>query len=227
MWPEASEPLRKLLTDLTHTPRDRLKPFFDADLTARLSPINLTILHGLAEGHLDPIVNRVALQGPEAYISLQRLYQIKEPSYIDDVVRRYQLCVFHLLRERWDRENPGSKHGAFPLAVASSFPGHDSKIAANVRYWTRSGALLQRLSTDLGGLGILLVLPDTVSRSTWEAHISPTSARYDEAVQRLRSSGLCEFAERNGAYRVGSAVAQAFGLVQDGRSLLFPSSDAS
>ena len=75
-----------------------------------------------------------------------------------------------------------------------------------------------RLASDLGGLGILFVLPSTVSRSTWESHISPTAPRYNEVIERLRGSGLCEFAERSGAYRAGELILKALGISQSNGS---------
>ena len=90
------------------------------------------------------------------------------------------------------------------------------------RSWSRSGALLYQLSRDLGGLGIVLVLPNAVSRSVWESHLVSTAPRYDEAVRHLRASGLCTFAESSGAYKAGLRIGESLGLVRDGVTWVCP-----
>ncbi|KAL9091591.1 MAG: hypothetical protein Q9159_001329 [Coniocarpon cinnabarinum] len=222
-WPDAADNLKKFLTEVTHTPRDRLKPLFDADLTVRLAASDMEMLHTLAQGNLDCVVTRVSAVAPTAYINLKNSKHGQESSsYLTTLTRRCQLCIFYSLKEQFERNNLGIKPAAFASTIADSVNEDPTKVQPNVRYWARSGALLHRLASNLGGFGVLFILPASVSRSIWESFLSPNDPRYAEAVDHLRTSGVCNFAEVHGAYKAGTLIADRFGLVQTGRHLSFP-----
>ena len=214
--------MRRLLTDLLHnTPRDRLKPLFEADLSSPLQSEDIILLRQLASGDVEPITTRVSVDPIAAFGHLHGIAQTRASSYKEEIIRRCQLFVFHLLKEQFERENIGIKPGAFASVIASRIGEAPAKVLPSVRYWARSGALLHGLVSRLGGLGILFVLPMNVSRSIWESHLNPNVPRYAEAIDHLAASGLCEYADQSGAYKAGALVGERFGLVQVGNLLSF------
>lgn len=144
----------------------------------------------------------------EAYKALQASSVKRRPSYEEDIVRRLQLCVLFLLRV--DAEL-SSKRAAFANSLHTFVEDDLDTIMVKIRRWTSAGAALAGLAKQLGGYGILLVLPYNIPRSIWETYLSRSTARFTEIVDLFKERGICEVAEQSGAYHAGSMIAQRLG----------------
>ncbi|KAL9093232.1 MAG: hypothetical protein Q9159_000409 [Coniocarpon cinnabarinum] len=213
--PDASDFLRNVVAEMLRTPRDRLKPLFEADMDG---PVELEQIHEIATGRKDLLQDRLTSSASQAYVNIQMLMDLRDPSLFDDVLRRLQLYILFLLKEKFDREN-NAKPGAFANTIVASLEG-TNRVLPNTRHWLRSGAILYRVAADLGGIGTLFVLPRNVSRSIWESHLSPNAPRYYEAINYLRAQSLAERATKSGAMHAGISIVRSLGFTEDSELLI-------
>lgn len=123
-------------------------------------------------------VSSVKLTGLEAYRNLQAIMSQKQRKipFEEDIIRRFQLCVFFLIRSECER----TKRTTLAKSL-SPFLHNDDKIAYNIKQWTVAGAVFTGLAQQLGGYGVLLVLPTRdVPRSAWEIYLSRSTPRFQE-----------------------------------------------
>lgn len=138
----------------------------------------LKVIEGWSHGDID--LSGIHLTAPEAYRNLQRItsQNRRKIPYEDDVLRRFQLCIFFLMRS--ECEAPRAKRATFANSLQPFLDDALSKINSNVKSWAVAGGNLTGLAQQLGGYGVLLVLPREVSRSVWEIYLSRSTPRFQE-----------------------------------------------
>lgn len=195
--------------------RDRLTPLWEAEISVTPA-VRATIKQWTTQ---PPAEICIGFSEQSAYESLSGHMKQKETDLLDDISRRLQLCVLFQLYVRYKESHDRSSRGAFASDIALTSL-EDHKVVDNVQHWVAAGQTLTSLAANLGGYGILLVLPTTVPRSVWEAHLRRTSSRFDDVVNELRRRGICELARETGAYRVGQELADRLKLDPPTSSLL-------
>ena len=136
----------------------------------------------------------------------------RDTTFYKDVVRRLQLCVFYLLFLSYTYKHPGASRSVFATNI---YPGQDlpnRRFFDDVQAWTAAGRALIGLARRCGSYGILLALPSSIPRSVWETHLRKSSQRFEDAVEQLRTRGICEFTQEFDAFRAGDKIERALRL---------------
>lgn len=203
LWPSTCDSTRRYISGLGKVPADRLRSIWEADVTA-LTSMRSKILEWVVQPPLLDVGTESAF---DACKKLMIHVRRKDPTYEDDVCRRFQYCVLYSI---WRSQKASRK--AFASELVPLINQADVRVVDISQYWISTGNNLLEIASRLGGYGILLVLPSLVPQSVWESHLRRTSNRFQEAIEELDRKGLRDVAEATGAYHAGEVMAQKLGL---------------
>ncbi|KAF5856042.1 hypothetical protein ETB97_007985 [Aspergillus alliaceus] len=87
-----------------------------------------------------------------------------------------------------------AKFIAEAISHASSIEDSFDIIHKKIRTWIGYGERFTLLANDLGGLGVLYILPDSDSKTLWTKELPKSSTRGNRVsiLQKLKESGICE-----------------------------------
>ncbi|KAL2801968.1 hypothetical protein BJX63DRAFT_441608 [Aspergillus granulosus] len=141
---------------------------------------------------------------------------------LDRVRLRLLYVAFYRLKQD---QHPGSQYEYYdptPIAQAifetGSIKDPLETILVKVRTWIGYGERYSLLATDLGGLGVLYILPDIAGESLWTKEL-PKSANHANRIsiiKTLKKLGISEEARERGLHMSADAeVSQIFMSLKD------------
>lgn len=137
LWPGAAERTKKFLRELglDKVNSDRLRSIWEADVT-----ISASVASIISDWATDPSQMRLDIAQDtelEAYHRLLRYTRQKDTNFVDDVSRRFQLCVLFTFYRRFEEREGGrtSRRAFASKLVAFINDEEEVRVIENVQKW--------------------------------------------------------------------------------------------
>ncbi|KAI9772428.1 MAG: hypothetical protein M1840_000631 [Geoglossum simile] len=143
-------------------------------------------------------------------------YKIREAGAIFKIFRRFSTVGLCVLAEEVARKR-GLKR-VVPLILehlvdliqkGKNGSGSEDTIITNLQSDITAGRKYRGYGEELGGLGILFHLPESVPDYIWEQRLPSGGDNFGLAMIYLRGAGICDEAKESGSHRVAEKIISA------------------
>ncbi|KAJ5852779.1 uncharacterized protein N7529_012164 [Penicillium soppii] len=142
------------------------------------------------------------------------LCTMERDSIVDRVRRRLCYIFFYMVKDHVQGHGPLTNDTILSLSLliqsTRRVQPDEAMIHRKLRMWIDAGERLWLLSKDLGGFGIVFLLPEDIGENVWQQNLPKSkTARRDRLLCSLRRRGISEEATALDAHSIAMAILKA------------------